>query len=77
MASDILKLLNHLSIKDPVHIHLSSGENAPFPETQVHEDAWRIHGVQHFHFCVHQVLDLPEALVSGREKIYLGQFYDK
>ncbi|KAG7432984.1 Soluble epoxide hydrolase [Fusarium oxysporum f. sp. raphani] len=72
MASDILQLLDHLSIKDSVHIvgHDIGG-------TQAHEDTWKIHGVQHFHFWFHQVLDLPEALVSGREEIYLGHFYDK
>ncbi|TVY71979.1 Soluble epoxide hydrolase [Fusarium oxysporum f. sp. cubense] len=98
MASDILQLLDHLSIKDSVHIvgHDIGGMIAytfasrysdrtasviwgecPLPGTQAHEDTWKIHGVQHFHFWFHQVLDLPEALVSGREEIYLGHFYDK
>jgi hypothetical protein len=30
-----------------------------------------------FHFIFHSVPDLPEALVTGREKIYLKHFYDK
>lgn len=30
-----------------------------------------------FHFVFHSVPDLPEALVTGREKIYLEHFYDK
>jgi pimeloyl-ACP methyl ester carboxylesterase len=98
MAYDILGLLDHLSIKDPVHIvgHDIGGMIAyafasryasrtasviwgecPLPGTQAHEDTWKVHGVLHFHFWFHQVLDLPEALVSGKEEIYLGHFYDK
>ncbi|KAM0349086.1 hypothetical protein ACHAPU_004021 [Fusarium lateritium] len=49
----------------------------PLPGTKAHEDAWKEQGVLHFHFWFHQVLDLPEALVAGREEIYLGHFYDK
>lgn len=30
-----------------------------------------------FHFVFHRVPDLPEALVAGREKIYLKHFFDK
>jgi pimeloyl-ACP methyl ester carboxylesterase len=30
-----------------------------------------------FHFTFHRVLDLPEALIAGRESIYLKHFYDK
>lgn len=33
--------------------------------------------VQQFHFMFHAVPDLPEALVSGRERIYLAHFFDK
>ncbi|KAF2835122.1 alpha/beta-hydrolase [Patellaria atrata CBS 101060] len=30
-----------------------------------------------FHFVFHQIRDLPEALIAGREEIYLKHFYDK
>jgi pimeloyl-ACP methyl ester carboxylesterase len=30
-----------------------------------------------FHFVFHRILDLPEALIAGRESIYLQHFYDK
>ncbi len=30
-----------------------------------------------WHFAFHQVLDLPEALVSGRERQYLQYFFDR
>ncbi|WP_428492876.1 alpha/beta fold hydrolase [Rhodopila sp.] len=32
-------------------------------------------GGRRWHHALHQTLDLPEALVSGREDIYLGWFY--
>lgn len=30
-----------------------------------------------WHFLFHQVLDLPEAMVAGRERVYLQYFYDR
>ena len=30
-----------------------------------------------WHFTFHNVLDLPEALVAGRERLYLQYFYDR
>jgi pimeloyl-ACP methyl ester carboxylesterase len=30
-----------------------------------------------FHFLFHQILDLPEALIAGREDIYIKHFFDK
>lgn len=30
-----------------------------------------------WHFSFHNVLDLPEALVAGRERLYLQYFYDR
>lgn len=30
-----------------------------------------------YHFAFHNVLDLPEALVSGRKDLYLQHFYDR
>ncbi len=30
-----------------------------------------------WHFLFHQVLDLPEALIAGRERLYLQYFYDR
>ncbi|SPJ75809.1 related to haloacetate dehalogenase H-1 [Fusarium torulosum] len=88
MAGDIVGLLDHLSIKDPVHVvghdiggmityafasrHLDRTASViwgecPLPGTKIHKDAFKEQGV----------LDLPEALVAGREEIYLGHFYDK
>lgn len=33
-------------------------------------------GGRRWHHAFHQTLDLPEALISGREEIYLGWFYE-
>ncbi|CAI0644108.1 unnamed protein product [Colletotrichum noveboracense] len=49
----------------------------PLPGTKAHEEDRTIHGVQQFHFLFHCVPELPEALVSGREEIYLSHFFDK
>jgi len=35
------------------------------------------HTATEWHFLFHQVLDLPEALVAGRERLYLQYFYDR
>src|SRR3954452_8670498 len=35
------------------------------------------HTSTEWHFLFHQVLDLPEMLVAGRERLYLQYFYDR
>lgn len=35
------------------------------------------HAVQQFHFIFHSVPDLPLALITGRERIYLSHFFRK
>ncbi|CAI6231516.1 unnamed protein product [Periconia digitata] len=47
----------------------------PLPGSSFYEDIKGTPGV--FHFVFHQVPDLPEALIAGREKIYLQHFFDK
>ena len=48
---------------------------SPLPGTEVYEQAKRTMPV--FHFAFHAVLDLPETLVTGRERQYLGHFVDR
>lgn len=48
---------------------------APLPGTTAYEQMKG--GVGMFHFAFHSVLDLPEALTTGREEVYLQHFYDK
>ena len=49
----------------------------PLPGTTVYTVNKTTHAVQQFHFIFHSVLDLPEALVAGRERIYLNHFFSK
>ncbi|KAF2007500.1 alpha/beta-hydrolase [Amniculicola lignicola CBS 123094] len=53
---------------------VSWGE-CPLPGTSIYE---KVKGsVAVFHFVFHSVPDLPEALIEGKERIYLQHFYDK
>lgn len=47
----------------------------PLPGTNVYEQVKSTPDA--FHFTFHRILDLPEALIAGREKIYLKHFFDK
>jgi pimeloyl-ACP methyl ester carboxylesterase len=49
----------------------------PLPGTSAYEADRTTNAVQQFHFIFHSVLDLPEALVAGRERIYLNHFFSK
>ena len=49
----------------------------PLPGTEIYRANKTTHAVQQFHFIFHSVLDLPEALVAGRERIYLNHFFSK
>lgn len=56
---------------------LTWGE-CPLPGTSVHEeDRTTDRAVDQFHFIFHCVADLPEALIAGREHIYVSHFFDK
>jgi pimeloyl-ACP methyl ester carboxylesterase len=98
MATDIIHLLDHLSIKSPVHIvghdiggmiaYAFAAEHSdrtasvtwgecPLPGTTAHHEDRTTNAQQQFHFLFHSVPDLPEALVSGKEEIYLSHFFNK
>jgi pimeloyl-ACP methyl ester carboxylesterase len=47
----------------------------PLPGTSTYDSIMGSPDV--FHFIFHRVLDLPEALIAGRERIYLKHFFDK
>lgn len=49
----------------------------PLPGTVVYEVNRTERTVQQFHFIFQSVLDLPEALVAGRERLYLSHFFSK
>lgn len=48
---------------------------APIPGTDVCEQLKTSPPM--YHFAFHSVLDLPEALVAGREDVYLQHFFDR
>ncbi|KAK5112783.1 hypothetical protein LTR16_005330, partial [Cryomyces antarcticus] len=43
----------------------------------VYEANKTTHAVRRFHFIFHAVLDLPQALVVGRERIYINRLFSK
>src|SRR4051812_40070318 len=50
----------------------------PLPGTKAYSNSKTMPTIQRqFHFVFHSVPDLPEALVTGKETIYLKHFYDK
>jgi pimeloyl-ACP methyl ester carboxylesterase len=49
----------------------------PLPGTTCHEEDRTIRAPEQFHFIFHCVPDLAEALVMGKEEIYLSHFFDK
>lgn len=49
----------------------------PLPGTEAYYRDRTDHAVQQFHFIFHCVADLPEALVAGRERIYVSHFLNK
>lgn len=53
---------------------LTWGE-CPLPGTQIYEAVKGTPDV--FHFVFHQIPDLPEALIAGREREYIKHFFDK
>ncbi len=49
----------------------------PLPGTAVYQENRTTRAVEQFHFIFHSVLDLPEALIAGRERVYLNHFFSK
>lgn len=48
----------------------------PLPGSEPYESGFK-NSPGMWHFTFHQQTDLPEALVAGRERIYLKHFYDR
>ncbi|KAF2678649.1 soluble epoxide hydrolase [Lentithecium fluviatile CBS 122367] len=47
----------------------------PLPGTKVYEEVKTM--AEAFHFVFHQVPDLPEMLIAGREREYIKHYFDK
>lgn len=61
--------------RHPEHVASIIWGECPLPGTAAFEA--NMGTKRQFHFIFHCVPDLPEALVAGREKIYLKHFYDR
>ncbi|KAF2177046.1 alpha/beta-hydrolase [Zopfia rhizophila CBS 207.26] len=61
--------------RHPEHVASVIWGECPLPGSTFYEQVKGTPDV--FHFAFHRVLDLPEALIAGRESIYLKHFFDK
>lgn len=98
MAADMIALLDHLGLKEPVHVvgHDIGGMIAaamaarwpervqsvvwgecPLPGTQKYFRDKVDSPVHFFHWIFHAVPDVPEALVAGKERMYVSHFLQK
>ena len=66
-----------LASRHPERVRSVCWGECPLPGTDVYERDRTQHAVQQFHFIFHAVSDLPEALVAGKERIYVGHFLNK
>lgn len=66
-----------LASRHPDRVRSVCWGECPLPGTATYERDRTNTAVQQFHFIFHSVPDLPEALVSGREKAYVSHFLHK
>jgi len=76
VGHDIGGMIAHAyASRHPSHVASIVWGECPLPGTAAFEENKTMK--KQFHFIFHSVPDLPEALVAGRERIYLKHFYDK
>jgi len=76
VGHDIGGMIAHAyASRHPSHVASIIWGECPLPGTAAFEANMGMK--RQFHFIFHCVPDLPEALVAGREKIYLKHFFDK
>jgi pimeloyl-ACP methyl ester carboxylesterase len=66
-----------LASRFPKRVRSVCWGECPLPGTSTYYRDRTEHAVQQFHFIFHSVPDLPEALVAGRERIYISHFLNK
>lgn len=66
-----------LASRHPDRVRSVCWSECPLPGTATYVRDRTDNAVQQFHFIFHSVPDLPEALVSGREKAYVSHFLHK
>jgi pimeloyl-ACP methyl ester carboxylesterase len=66
-----------LASRFPERVRSVCWGECPLPGTSTYHRDRTEHAVQQFHFIFHSVPDLPEALVAGRERLYVSHFLNK
>jgi pimeloyl-ACP methyl ester carboxylesterase len=66
-----------LASRYPERVRSVCWGECPLPGTATYNRDRTEHAVQQFHFIFHAVSDLPEALVAGRERVYVSHFLNK
>jgi len=66
-----------LASRCPERVRSVCWGECPLPSTGAYNRDRTDNAVQQFHFVFHAVPDLPEALVAGRERIYVSHFLNK
>jgi pimeloyl-ACP methyl ester carboxylesterase len=66
-----------LASRFPERVRSVCWGECPLPGTSSYRRDRSEHAVQQFHFIFHAVSDLPEALVAGRERVYVSHFLSK
>ena len=66
-----------LASRYPERVRSVCWGECPLPGTRTYQRDRTENAVQQFHFIFHSVPDLPEALVAGRERVYVSHFLNK
>lgn len=66
-----------IAARHPDRVLTVNWGECPLPGTSVHQQDRTNRAVEQFHFIFHCVRDLPEALIAGREEVYLTHFFNK
>jgi pimeloyl-ACP methyl ester carboxylesterase len=66
-----------LASRHPERVKSVCWGECPLPGTSAYYRDKTDNAVQQFHFIFHCVSDLPEALVAGRERVYVSHFLNK
>jgi pimeloyl-ACP methyl ester carboxylesterase len=66
-----------LASRHPERVRSVCWGECPLPGTAAYYRDKTDNAVQQFHFIFHCVSDLPEALVAGRERVYVSHFFSK
>lgn len=66
-----------IATRHPDRLLTVNWDECPLPGTSIHKQDRIDRATDQFHFIFHCVRDLPEALIAGREEIYITHFFNK